>query len=94
MSDYPKWLLALAGVSLLPLLACPLYIWGAQPFGTSDSHFIRFLLSLLTQLLWIVPLTLFFVCLELYRRGWERAGIAVAAVSAAIAAGGAWMAFF
>lgn len=94
MSDYPKWLLALAGVSLLPLLACPLYIWGAQPFGTSDSHFIRFLLSILTQLLWVVPLALFFVSLELYRRGWEYAGIGVAAVSAVIAVGGAWLAFF
>jgi len=94
MSDFPKWMLALAGVSLLPLLACPLYIWAAQPFGTSESHFVRFLLSLLTQLLWIVPAALFFLSLELYRRGWERWGVAVAVAGALVSAGGAWLAFF
>ena len=48
MSEFPKWLLALAGLSLIPLLACPLFLFGAQPFGTSQYGIVRFLLYLLT----------------------------------------------
>ena len=54
MSEFPKWLLALAGLSLIPLLACPLFLFGAQPFGTSQYGIVRFLLYLLTQLLWLL----------------------------------------
>lgn len=93
MSDYPKWMLALAGISLLPVLASPFYLFGLQPFGTSDSAFIRFALYLLTQLLWLVPLCLFFVCLDLYRRGYERMGVILTALSALIAVGGGFLAF-
>ena len=54
MSDFPKWLLALAGISLLPVLLSPFYLFGASPFGTSDSAFLRFLLYICTQLLWLL----------------------------------------
>ena len=27
MKDFPKWMLALAGVNLLPVLASPFYLW-------------------------------------------------------------------
>lgn len=94
MSDFPKWLLALAGVSVIPSLVCPLYLFGAHPFGLSDSHFVRFLLYILTQTLWLVPLALFFVSLDQYRRGWERRGIFIAIASALIAIWGAWISFF
>lgn len=91
MSDFPKWLLALAGLSLLPLLACPLYLFAFTPFGTSDSHVIRFIFYILTQLLWVSPVVLFFVSLDLYRRGYERWGITVATASALLSVGGAWL---
>lgn len=68
MKGFPKWLVALAGTGLLPVLVCPLFLFGLQPFGTSDSGFVRFLLYVLTQLLWIVPAGLFFLSLELYDR--------------------------
>lgn len=83
MRDFPRWLLALSFVSLVPLLLCPLFLFGAHPFGTSESTFVSFLLYVLTQLLWLVPIVLFFTGLELYRRGAEWAGIAIEAVSAA-----------
>ncbi len=88
MSDFPKWLLALAGVSLLPVLLSPLYLFGATPFGTSDYRLVQFLLYCATQLLWLLPLVLFFVSLDYYRRGFERAAVAVAAVSALVACAG------
>jgi hypothetical protein len=88
VSDFPKWLLALAGISLLPVLLSPFYLFGASPFGTSDSTFLRFLLYICTQLLWLLPLLLFFFSLDLYRRGFERAGISLAVCSALIAVGG------
>ena len=88
MSDFPKWLLALAGVSLVPVLLSPLYLFGATPFGTRDSSLVQFLLYCATQLLWLLPLMLFFVSLDRYRRGFERSAVAVAAISALVACAG------
>lgn len=93
MSDFPKWLLALAGISLLPVLLSPFYLFGASPFGTSDSSFVRFLLYVITRLLWLLPLLLFFFSLDLYRRGYERAGIFFTSFSALIAIGGGVLLF-
>lgn len=81
-------MLALAGISLLPVLLSPFYLFGAQPFGSSDSGIVRFLLYVLTQLLWLLPLLLFFVSLDLYRRGFCRAGILLAVFSALVSVGG------
>lgn len=88
MSDFPKWLLALAGISLLPVLLSPLYLFGAHPFGVAGSGWARFLLYLTTQLLWLVPLLLFFFSLDFYRRGYERIGIGLAGLGGAIAIAG------
>lgn len=89
MSDFPKWLLGLAGLSLIPLLLCPLFLFGGQhPFGTSGNAVVNFLLYLLTQLLWLAPTAMFFVSLDVWRRGFQRAGIALALLGAAMSAGG------
>lgn len=88
MSDFPKWMLALAGVNLLPLLLSMFYLFGAAPFGTSDSSWCRFLLYVLTQMLWLVPLVLFFASLEAYRRGYERWGVSLALVGVAVTVAG------
>lgn len=81
MSDFPKWLLALAALCALPVLLCPLYLFGgAAPFGTSGHAFVRFLLYLLTQLLWLVPAVCIFCGLDYWRRGYERVGTAIVAV--------------
>lgn len=93
MSDFPKWLLALAAVSLLPVLAVPFYLFGAMPFGTSESGIVRFLLYLATQLLWAVPLTLFFVSLDAWRRGYERRSVGLAVLGAVVSLGGGCLIF-
>ena len=74
MSDFPKWMLALAGISLLPVLLSPFYLFDVA-----------------TQLLWLLPLILFFVSLDLYRRGYERLGIAAALLGAALTATALWL---
>lgn len=86
-------MLALAGFSLLPVLLSPFYLFGAHPLGTSENGFVRFLLYLATQGFWFVPLLLFFSSLDQYRRGFEKTGIAIALISAAIALTGGILVF-
>lgn len=80
MSDFPKWMLALAGFNLLPALLSVVYLFGAEPFGTSESTFVRLLLYVLTQLLWVLPLLLFFFSLDRFRRGFERLGVGLSCI--------------
>lgn len=77
MSEFPKWLLALAGLSLIPTLCCPLFLFGGMPFGADSSAFVRFLLYLLLQALWILPAISFFVGLDAWRRGYEKRGVVI-----------------
>ena len=93
MSEFPKWLLALAFVSMIPLLLSPLYLFGGMPFGTSESAVARFFIYLAMQLLWFVPVVLFFVGLDAWRRGFYKAGVSVLIVSDVIGIGGL-VAFF
>ena len=90
MKDFPKWMLALAGVNLLPVLASPFHLFGAKPFGEADSTWVRFLLYLATQMLWLLPLVLFFVSLDSYRRGYTWRGIIEASVGVLISGFGLW----
>lgn len=81
MSDFPKWLLALAGTNLLPILICPLFLFGGlKPFGTTDYAVVNFLLYIVVQLLWIVPTVLFFLSLHLWRKCFELPAIVIAAI--------------
>ena len=62
MSNFPKWLLALAGTNLIPILLCPFFLFGGlHPFGTSEYTIVAFLLYVLTQLLWLIPIGAFFL---------------------------------
>lgn len=79
MNIYPKWLLLLAGTSLLCLLLIPFFVFGGfAPFGTSASSFVGFLLYVLTNLLWLLPVGCFFGSLSLYANYHERLGVLVA----------------
>ena len=80
MNIYPKWLLLLAGSNLACLLLIPLFAFGSfAPFGTSSSSFVGFLLYVLTNLLWLLPVGCFFGSLSLYANYHERIAVAVAA---------------
>lgn len=92
MSDFPKWLLALAGTNLIPILLCPFFLFGGlQPFGQSEVWIFNFLLYLLSNLLWVAPLLLFFVGLQLYRRCFEVPGIIVNAIGALLTIVDIWL---
>ena len=94
MSDFPKWLLALAGTNLIPLLLCPFFMFGGvMPFGEGSNGFTHFLLYLLTNLLWLVPILLFFVGLELYRRCFELPGITITVIGLLITLLDFWILF-
>lgn len=87
MRDFPKWMLVLAGVNLLPLFFAPIYLFGGlRPFGTTTYGVVNFLLYLLANLLWVLPVLLFFVSLDYYRRGYERVGVCVACLGIAVTA--------
>ena len=88
MSEFPKKILVLAALSLIPLLLAPLFLFGAQPFGTAESKVGAFFLYFATQLLWVLPIASFFVGLDFYRRGFERIGVTVLLCGAAITAAG------
>ncbi len=91
MKDFPKWMLALAGINLLPVLLSPLYLFGGLPLCQGTSGLSYLLFYVLTQLAWVAPLALFFASLDFYRRGFEAVGIALALAGCLISAGGAWM---
>ncbi len=93
MSEFPKWLLALAFLSLVPLLACPLYLFGGHPIGTSDNAFLRFLLYIATQLLWLVPTASFFFTLDAWRRGYEKLSITYGCIGLLISVVGLFFIF-
>lgn len=83
MSNFPKWLLALAGINLIPILLCPFFLFGGlHPFGTSEYTIVSFLLYILTQLLWLIPIGAFFLGLDLYNRYFSWPGIAVCVIGA------------
>lgn len=84
MSEFPKWLLALAFLSLIPLLICPVYLFGGQLDGTSHNTFVRFLIYIALQLLWLLPIAGFFTCLDSWRRGFYKRSVALGFISLAI----------
>ncbi|HRF86926.1 MAG TPA: hypothetical protein PLN34_10340 [Alloprevotella sp.] len=94
MKEIPKWMLALAGISLAPVLFCPFYLFGGvAPFGTGTGKATGFLLYVLTQLLWVAPVVLFFVSLDFYRRGFGKTGFVLAAAGAALTAADVYLLF-
>lgn len=77
-------MLALAGFNLISALLSIFFLFGAEPFGTSDSSIVRFLLYIAAQLFWLLPIVLFFISLDTYRRGYERIAATLAATGDAI----------
>ncbi len=81
MKQFPWWMLVLAALNLWPAVASPFFLFGGvHPFGVSRSPWANGLFYLLTNLLWVAPTLVFFLSLDLYRRGWRRQGAATAAV--------------
>lgn len=79
MKLFPWWLLLLAGINLLPVFLAPFYLFGGlHPFGESENGLLAFLLYVLTNAVWVAPVLLFFLSLDLYWKARRKAGVAVA----------------
>lgn len=67
MSVYPKWLLVLAFINVLPLFLSIFFLFGkVVPYTPESNQFLRFLLYFLMQALWLVPIGCFFGGLSAY----------------------------
>ncbi len=85
MSVYPKWLLCLVFPCLLSVLASPFYLFGGLAlFGHGGNAVTGFLLYLLQNLVWGAPVLLFFASLNVYGRGHEKTGVAIAIAGLAL----------
>ena len=78
MKDYPKWLLALAFLNIIPVFLSVFFLFGGLfKAPTSWGTFIGLLIYLLVNLLWILPILAFFIGLNDYRRGFQKRGTAI-----------------
>lgn len=78
MKDYPKWLLTLAFLNIIPIFLSVFFLFGGlfkAPSGRGT--FIGLLVYLLVNLLWILPIVAFFIGLNDYRRGFQKRGTAI-----------------
>lgn len=78
MSNFPKWLLALAGINVVPLLMCVLFLFGGVLAPPAEAGgFVKLTAYVGTQLLWLLPVASIFAGLDRHFRGWERTGTAI-----------------
>ena len=82
MSQYPKWFLAINFPNIIFAMAMMTFFMfgGVHPFGDVDSVFWSFIIYLFTQLLWMVPIVLFFI--SVFAWGWARERLAVGCCAA------------
>lgn len=93
MKDYPLWLLLLNGALLLPLLFCPLFLFGGAAFFRAENTALQALGFVLVQLVWLLPVVLAFKSLDLYRRGWTLRSVLVSLATLAALALCSWTLF-
>lgn len=84
MSLYPKWLLLLAAICILPAVLSPFYIF----VFPSELTFFGVVGYIMKQLLWFFPAYSAYKGLDYYYREFERLGIGVTAFGAVVAIGG------
>ena len=85
MREFPKWLLVLVFAGLASLLTSPFYMFGGiHLFGESEQGVVNFVYYVLQNLLWVLPVLLFFATLEFYRIGMKRTGVSIAVLSLVI----------
>lgn len=77
MKDFPHHVLLMAFPCIIPAVLSVFFLFAVHPFGTPEYAFLRFLLYITTQLLWIFPIACFFAGLDRYRRGFRRTAYAI-----------------
>ena len=83
---FPKRLLIPAFVSLVSVLAAPLYLFGnVQLIAPSTSGFVNVLIYMVQTPLWLAPVVLFVVSLEVDGHEHERLALSLALVNVLLA---------
>lgn len=77
MDQYPKWFLALnfPNIILAMVLMVFFMFGGLHPLGDVESIFWSFVLYVITQLIWVLPIILFFI--SIFAWGWARERLAI-----------------
>lgn len=95
MQDFPKWMLVIAGLNLVGVFLAPLFLFGGvRPLGQAENIVLQFAQYLFVQSMWFIPLLLFFISLDRYRRGWRTRGVTLALSGVAIETFGVYLLFF
>ena len=77
MREFPRPMLVMAFLCLVPALLSVFFLFALHPFGQSDNVLLNFLQYLATQLLWLLPIAAFFAGLNRERRGYRRIAYAI-----------------
>lgn len=87
MKEFPWPLRILAGLCLTPALWGILFytIGAVRPFGSHENVFLSLLLYLISQLVWLCPVAMFFVSLNEHRRGYYTRAYCCAVIGVALA---------
>ena len=77
MDQYPKWFLAINFPNVIIAMGMMIFLMfgGLHPLGEVSSLFWSFMLYLITQLLWVLPIALFFI--SIFAWGWARERLAI-----------------
>lgn len=85
MQGFPKCLLFVAFFNLVSLLLSVFFLFGGlHVFGTSGNSFLKLLLYIAEQLLWLLPVASFFASLKLHDYDKKAASYLVAAAGCAL----------
>lgn len=93
MDQYPRWLLALAALTVIPaVLMSVFFIFGhVSPFGHAEWVGADFAIYLLSQLLWLAPVGLTFGAIWLWGKCQERWATAVLVLGLMLTAADVWL---
>lgn len=81
MKDFPWWVLLLNGLLLIPILLCPLFLFGGLYVFRSENVVWQAVNYVLVQLVWMLPVILGFKSMDLYRRGWTAKSVVLSGVT-------------
>lgn len=81
MKDFPWWVLLLNGILLIPVLLCPLFLFGGLYVFRSENQVLQAVNYVLVQLVWMLPVILGFKSLDLYRRGWTVKSVSLSVIT-------------
>lgn len=74
MKEFPRWYLTLSFMTLWPLIVVPVFLMWQPRTGHSVLNILAYIA---VNLIWIVPVVMFFLGLNEYRRGYHKRAYAI-----------------